>query len=167
MTTPRSPSLPAWWQDRAPRERGMLALMMLALALFIGWYAVLAPLQRLADRARDRRGNAAALLAEVRAAVTETGSGGQAGIPADPLATLLQGAAAGGVSISRQRDGDGGNVVLGIDAVQAPALFAWLDTMRREHGIAPLGLEVEERNGQLQAEVTFAPFATLLQRSKR
>ena len=45
---------------------------------------------------------------------------------------------------------------MGIDAVPATALFAWLDTLRRRHGIAPVRLRVDKDRGRLRAELAFA-----------
>lgn len=153
-----STSLREWWQARAPRERRMLAVMFLALAAFIGWFAVLAPLGRLADDAASRRGAAVALLAEVHAARAElaafagTRPGYDAEAPLEPLLARTAGAA--GVALSRQRR-DGDRLTLGIDAVPAPALLGWLDTLSRQHGLAPAAMEVGKRNGQLHAELVF------------
>lgn len=147
-----------WWRARAPRERLMLWVMLLAMAGFVGWFAVLAPLSRFAAGAADRRVAATALLAEVRAAraglaaFTETRPLHDPGAPLEALLAHTAGAA--GVALSNQSR-DGNRLTIGIDAVAAPALVAWLDTLARQHGVAPIAMEVGERNGSLHAELVF------------
>src|SRR5690606_21153038 len=66
---------------------------------------------------------------------------------------LPRSATAAGVALSRQQERDG-LFIAGIDAVQAPALLAWLDALARR-GVAPVALDVGERDGHLYAEVAF------------
>lgn len=147
------------WHARQPRERVMLAAMAVAIAAFLYWYGGVVPLRQLAGSAQahyDReasslvavRGNLAAIRA-ARESVPEPPAGD--GYPAAILAT----GHAAGVSVSRQRvHGDGG-LAVGIDAVDAPTLFAWLDVLRVTHGIAPDTLDAGRRDGRLHAEVSF------------
>lgn len=147
-----------WWRARAPRERLLLLVMFVGLAAFIGWFAVLVPLARLADAATDRRTGAAALLMEVRAARDELQSFAASrpqqefGAPVGPLLARTAGAA--GVPLSNQRQ-EGDRLTVGIDAVGAPDLLRWLDTLSRDHGIAPVAMDVGERNGHLHAQLVF------------
>lgn len=148
------------WQAREPRERRMLAVMFAALGAFGCWYAVIAPLQRAEAAAQARYQRAAADLVEVQSTVRDI-QALEAGRPAatnDTWAdTVLETAAAAQVPISRQRTGDQGALTVGIDAVGAPALFAWFDVLRQQHGITPHALDVGERNGQLRVEMSFQP----------
>lgn len=150
-----------WWDARAPRERLMLAAMLLAVLAFALWLGAWRPLRAAADAARDHRMRAAAVLAEVRAgvaAIADLQAQGPAPLATDALAgAVLRTAAAERVPISRQRTDDAGVLTVGIDAVQATALFGWLDALKRQHGLAPIQLEVEERNGQLVAQAHFRP----------
>ncbi|MCE7033199.1 type II secretion system protein M [Lysobacter sp. GX 14042] len=147
-----------WWRARAPRERLMLSVMFLAVSAFVGWFAVLAPLGRLADDAAGRHAAATALLAEVRAARAELAAFAAArpqhdpGTPFDALLARTAGGA--GVAVSSQRR-DGDRLTVGIDAVAAPVLIGWLDALSRQYGVAPTAMEVGERNGSLHAELAF------------
>ncbi len=153
-------TLADWWNARAPRERVMLLTMLAALAAFVLWLAVWRPLHAAADAARAHRLQATATLAEVRAQVAAIARlRAQRPPPSDSSAlakTVLQAAAAERVPVSRQRTDPAGAFIVGIDAVAAPALFAWLDALGRQHGVAPAKLEIRERGGQLAVEAGFA-----------
>lgn len=152
-------SLSDWWNARASRERAMLVVMLLALVTFLAWFAIMRPLGRWEAAAADDRQAATATLAGVRAARAELDAF-QAAL-AEPAsgAGALDGllprtAAAAGVPLSRQQPREG-LLTIGIDAVAAPALLAWLDTLAG-HGVAPVALEAGERDGVLHAELAFA-----------
>lgn len=146
------------WDAFAPRERAMLALMAIAVVAFVLWLAVLRPLQARADAATREHRRAAADHAEMQATVDAIRTL-QADRPASPAGdaftrAVLDTATAVQVPVTRQRQ-DAGLFVVGIDAVAAPALFSWLDGLRKRHGIAPASLDIGKRNGALQVEVTF------------
>ena len=155
-----SESLGRWWSARNARERAMLALMLLAIGAFALWLGAWRPLDAAARSARQHRLQATTDLAEVRAlaaAVAERQEQRPPPLTGEALAgAIARSAAAGGVAISRQRTADDGRLVVGIDAVEAPALFAWLDLLARQHGLAPVSLKVEERDGSLAVEAGFA-----------
>jgi general secretion pathway protein M len=159
-------TITGWCGARAPRERIMLAAMLLAVLAFVLWLGAWRPLQAAADAAREHRMRATAALAEVRAgvaAIADLQARQPAPLTTDALANaVLRTAAAERVPISRQRTDEAGVFTVGIDAVQATILFGWLDTLKRQHGLAPIRLEVEERNGQLVAEAHFQPFRQAL-----
>lgn len=150
-----------WWQAREPRERRMVAVMLAALAAFVLWYGVIAPLRQARDDARARHADAVAAVQEIERALVRIEASAARLPPApagDAFATaIVDSAGAAGVAISRQDDSGDGMLVIAIDAVAAPTLFAWIDTLRREHGIAPLALQVDKRDGRLRAELRFAP----------
>ena len=149
------------WASLAPRERTMLAVMALAIAAFVLWLGIVRPLQDFAGDATQRAQRAAGDLREVQARVRDIRAM-EANRPAPPSGerfapAIMDAAAVGQVAIARQRIGDGGVLEVGIDAVAAPALFGWLEALRTGHSITPASLEVRERNGALQAEVSFNP----------
>jgi len=156
----RFDALQSWWQLREPRERTMLLVMLAALAAFALWLGMFL-LQRAAANARAHHDRAAAVLAEVESAaqaITVLQERRPAPPAADAFAgVVLAAAATGEVSVSRRRTDDAGVLTLGIDAVTAPVLMAWLDDLHRQHGLAPQALDIHERNGRLQVEVAFAP----------
>ncbi|NZA26597.1 type II secretion system protein M [Luteimonas sp. SJ-92] len=150
-----------WWQAREPRERWMVAVMLAALAAFVLWYGAIAPLRQARDDARARHADAVAAVQEIERALARI-EASAARLPPPPAddafaTAIVDSAGAAGVAISRQDDGGDGVLVIAIDAVAAPALFGWIDTLRREHGIAPLALQVDKRDGRLRAELRFAP----------
>lgn len=147
-----------WWQTRAPRERLMLGMMAAAIAAFAVWLGVLRPLQAWTDATRERHARAAADLDNVEAAVGDIHAveNERRAPPAGDefRRAILDAAAAARVPVARQRT-DGPTLVVGIDAVTAPALFSWLDRLRTAHGLAPASLEIDKRNGALRVEVAF------------
>jgi general secretion pathway protein M len=151
-----------WWQTRAPRERLMLGVMAAAIAAFALWLGVLRPLQAWTDAARERHARAAVDLDHVEAAVRDIHAA-EKERPAQPAGdefrrAILDAAASVQVPVARQRT-DGAALVVGIDAVTAPALFSWLDHLRAAHGLAPASLEIDKRNGALRVEAAFRPTA--------
>lgn len=153
--------LTGWWQAREPRERWMVAVMLAAVAVFVSWYGIIAPLRQARDDARARHAAAVAAAREVEQALAHV-EASAARLPPAPAGdafatTVVDSAGAAGVAVSRQDEGSDGVLVIAIDAVDAPTLFGWIDALRREHGIAPLALQVDKRGGRLRAELRFAP----------
>lgn len=148
-----------WWRTRDTRERAMLAVMFAMLGGFVVWYGVIAPLRHLRDNAQARYDRAAAQLTVAEAAAHEIASllRRQPARPAGEALTrlVLDSATAAGVPVSRQRADPQGALEIGIDAVTATVLFAWLDTLRREHGLAPHTVGITEANGRLRVELSF------------
>lgn len=150
----------AWWRSRNARERLMLAIMLAALAAFALWFGVLWPARKLRDSAQDRYDRAASQLREAQASANRIAALEQS-VPARSQAepasrTLLDSAAGAGIGISRQRQDGNDRFVVEIDAVAPQALFAWLDTLRREHGLAPQVLKVERVGAGVRAELAFS-----------
>lgn len=150
-----------WWHARAPRERWMLATMCAAIAAFVTWYGLLAPLQSARDRAAVRHASAIQAVAEVErslALVSAAMEDRPAAPPAERFRTsIVDSAGAAGIGLDREEPSADGGLAVGIDAVSANALFAWLDTLRLEHGIAPVAVDVERRDGRLRARLHFGP----------
>lgn len=156
-----------WWLAREPRERLMLVVMGIAVAAFVLWLGLLRPLQAWAEEARARHDRAAAGLAWVQSAVRELEARGigQPAPQADQADNgfkdiILATAASARVEVTRQRTDEAGGLSIGIDAVGAPELFAWLDRLYADHGIAPVSMQVDKRNGALRVEVAFAARGT-------
>lgn len=150
-----------WWQAREPRERRMLAAMGLCVAAFALWYGLLAPLLAARARAESDYLAASRTLAEVRGALDDIAAV-RAQRPAPPSPDqyrdiIARSAGAAGLSIDRHgTDADGG-IEAGLDAARAEALFSWLDTLRLDHGIAPVAVRIERRNGFVHATLRFPP----------
>lgn len=153
--------LAGWWQDRAPRERWMLSIMCAAIAAFVAWYAVLAPLQAMRQRAADRHAAAVMDAAEIERgleAIAASEASGAARVPAAALHQLVtDSAGAAGINFDRREVAADGGLDVTIDAVSSGTLFNWLDGLRPEHAVAPMAVDVERREGRLRARLRFAP----------
>ncbi len=151
----------AWWYARAPRERWMLTGMCAAIAAFVAWYGLLGPLQGVRQAAADRHADALMDAAEIEHALAAIAASGRpAGdtLSADALQRLVtDSAGAAGISFDRRGETANGGLEVGVDAVAAGTLFNWLDGLRLEHGVAPVAVDVERREGRLRAELRFAP----------
>lgn len=150
-----------WWQSRQPREQLMLAVMSVAIGIFLLWSGAIVPLRHAHDAAMVHYDRAVTDLRETEHAVAMIAAL-QAQRPAPPASdafasTIVEAATATQVPITRQRTDDAGVFTLGIDAVDTPALLAWLEGLHRQHGIAPSTLDISERNGRLQVQASFSP----------
>lgn len=153
--------LAGWWHARAPRERWMLAVMCAAIAAFVAWYALLAPLQALRQRAADRHAAAVMDMAEIERgleAIAAAEANGAARVPPAALHQLVtDSAGAAGINFDRREVAADGGLEITVDAVAAATLFNWLDGLRLEHAVAPMAVDVERREGRLRAQLRFAP----------
>jgi len=141
-----------WWLGRTPRERWMLRGLVVALAVFIGWYGVASPAIAVRKAAADHRAEAARTLARIEAAK-------QTSDPAAPdnLVTLVAGSAsASGLVIDRHREDASGAVTVWLDEVEPRRLMGWILKLRRDHGVGVRALAVSRGDAGLRAEVTLA-----------
>lgn len=154
-------NLPDWWRARDRREQTMLGVMSAMLAAFVLWYGIVNPLLRAMAAARTHYDDAAtdfaAVEADVRTITTLGNKQPMSTLAGEVLArAVLDGALVANVPISRQRVDAQGVLTIGIDAVQATALFGWIESLRREHRIAPQAMTVTKANGNLRVDVSFA-----------
>lgn len=150
-----------YWGRFNRRERIMVAAMVVAVALFVLAYGVVLPLHGAREAARERHARAATELLEVEAAARTLEAARRrhpdALIGDAFVAAVLDTAGVAGVSVSRRDIAPDGAVAIGIDAVGAPSLLAWLDALRNRHGIAPQQLRIDKRDGRLRVDAIFAP----------
>ncbi|MCD9046057.1 type II secretion system protein GspM [Luteimonas sp. MHLX1A] len=148
-----------WWNARAPRERWMLAAMAASIAVFLAWFAVLTPLESALERGGARLAAATRSAAEVEAALASLPPEGvQSGLtPAAHFALITDTAAVAGVGVEHQSPDSGGGLEIDFDASDTGTLFAWLDTLRLEHRVAPLAVRIERRDGRLRGSLRFPP----------
>lgn len=146
-----------WWRARDARERRMLLAMGVALAAFAWWYGLLVPLRHLREHTRTRYDHAAAEWLAVRdaAAAIRDLSAGRPRDGATLAADVLAAAKTAGVAVSRQRPQAQARLAVGIDAVDAPQLLAWLDVLQRERRVGVERIRIEKRDGRLQADIVF------------
>lgn len=151
-----------WWLAREPREKTMLTVMLVAMAAFVWWYGLLAPLRDLREQSRLRYDHSAAEWMAVSAAAAVFREQAATG-PRDDAAlaaTVLDAAQDAGIAVSRQRTVAPGTFAAGVDAVDAPQLLGWLERSHREHHLLVLQALIGKRDGRLQAEITFTSGAT-------
>lgn len=136
----------------------MVAVMLAAVAAFAWWYGLVAPLRGVRDDRIARYDRAVADLQALSAGVATVHGqrpGGRAIAAAVDADALVADAAAAGVVVARRRTTADGALELGIDAVDAPVLFAWLDVAARDPGVAPSRLLVEATGAAVRAELVF------------
>lgn len=149
-----------WWRRRAPRERAMLVLMVAAIAAFVAWYGVLVPLRQAHDDARARHLRAAAELARVQVQLAQLAELEQR-FPARPgdreaLEKAVRASAAqAGFPIGQARDDGDGSFGVRSEAATPAQLFAWLDALREQHGLAPAALSVARNQDRLRVQASF------------
>lgn len=156
----RLPALQAWWRQREPRERWMLGVMAAAVAAFVLWYGVLLPLRATRDaaQARHERATLALLQADLQLAQLRTLDQRDVPVPADAAAlkaAVLDTARTAGLSVSRERDDGATGFGIEADAATPQQLFAWLDALRLQHGLAPSMLSAAKSEGRLRVQAGF------------
>ena len=137
----------AWWALRSPRERGLLAVMLVLIGLVLAWVAVIQPLADALDAAKARHGAAVAALAEARARTRPVSTSAAAG-PADAIAA--QTASAAGFTGARIGSQGPARASVAIDAARPQALFGWIAEMERR------GLVVERLSARANADQTLS-----------
>lgn len=146
-------ALRTWWQARAPRERIMLATMLVAVAAFVAWYALWVPLRHWKIGAQARYDQAADALLTARASQRAST------VATVPLDRILRSAREANIVITHHRLRPTGALDLQIDAVASASLFAWLEQLGRRENLAPTQLEISRRDGQLQVRCTMTGVA--------
>lgn len=151
MTHTITETLLARWRERSGRERLMLVIMGVAVAAFLLWFAVAAPLISWRRAAIERYAEAASAATIVRPAV---GPGSQLSETEATLDDALTLAADAGLS-ARLIEGDGQGTGVEIDSATANALFSWLAAME-DSGSSIQHLSVlENADATLQATVVW------------
>ena len=147
------------WHKCDRRERVLLAVMTVMIAAFVFWYGLYVPLRHVRDAAQAQRLLAAAGLDAAHAQAATL----QALPPATPASTdpaalrkaVLDSARQAGFGITRQRDNDQGDLEIEADAAAPGQLFAWLDQLRAQHGLAPDTLSAARSGRQLRVQAAF------------
>ncbi|MCD7098951.1 type II secretion system protein GspM [Stenotrophomonas sp. MMGLT7] len=150
-----------WWQRREPRERLMLGAMCAAIAAFVLWYALFVPLRMARDsaQARHERATLALLQTELELAQLRQLQQRRPPQPADAAAlkrAVLDSAGKAALAVSRERDSDPAGFGIEADAASPRQLFAWLDALRNDHGLAPSSLSAARSEGGLRVQAGFA-----------
>lgn len=148
-----------WWSTRSPRERIMLLVMAVLLAVTLGWLLLVRPLgDALADaharhdRAVVARGEAVAQ-ADAIAMLQRTAP---AALPAPINVWIGQKATEAGFTVARIDPVSATQATVVINAVRPQAFFGWLGDLERGGGLIVEGLSATTNNdATLSVEVTF------------
>lgn len=149
----------AWWDERSPRERVLIAVMAGGLLLFALWLAVAAPLLAAGRAAEARHARAVATRTGVDRALAELARLRPPPQPASASralqAVVSETAVAGGVEIARIEPDPAGGLRVAVASAAPAALFPWLALLQREHGVALEHLSVmKNETGGLALDAT-------------
>ncbi|WP_022963364.1 type II secretion system protein GspM [Halopseudomonas pelagia] len=155
----------AWWAGLAPRERVILIVGMLVLALLLIWLAIIEPL---ANRRASLHSEVATLSADHdwmqqvatevrRRAAAQSGSGARAPAGNGSVLTLVEVSAnASGMRTSMERiQPEGQGARIWFDSVSFDALMRWLAELEKRQGlqISQLAVDAGSEPGQVSARV--------------
>lgn len=139
--------LRAAWDARSHREQIMLAIMALAILLFVGWYAVLVPLNGAVDASETRLTKAGEQFAQLDAAAR---SGGLPVTSGQPLQAVVDAsAAAAGLTIERRREEADGRLTVWLAGADPGLMMGWLTSLARAQGIAVSEMTASRTDGGL------------------
>lgn len=149
-------SLTSAWQARTPRERQMLALMFVALAVFLYWFALAAPLRAWANAAETRHASAVAEQAVALQVVDALASlpPASAQAPRPRAEALAESARALGLTVREARDETDGQAHLILGPAAPDLLFAWIEQQRLA-GAGPRGVALSAGDAGVEAELRF------------
>ncbi len=143
-----------WWTMRSVRERQLLFLLAILVLGFVAWYGIASPLSLAAERSEMHRNRAAALLGEVeisRAAI----AGMSVPIDASLDDVLTLSATEAGFALEKHSENASETTIQG-HASNPAVLFAWIEMLRKNHGLTVANLTVErESDGALRVEAVF------------
>ena len=152
-----------WWRDLSLRERLLVAgAAILAAVLIIVQFAILPQRQEIADH-KERYETTVRDAAFVSSTLANL-----APPPNTPDVTVVKGAeavsailtesaSANGIAIARLSRGRGETVGVVLEDVGAQLMFAWLATLRREHGLGVIraSVSLNDATGTLRASLEF------------
>ncbi len=146
----------AQWQVMAPRERWTAQLGLAALALFIGWWLLLAPALRTLNQAPAKRTQLEAQLQEMQALALEARE--LRALPPVPAAQAL-------AALQAASDHLGGNArlsitgeraTLSLNGVTPEALQAWMAEVRSAARARPVEAQLQRSNKGFTGSIVLA-----------
>ena len=144
-----------WWHHRSARERGLLLLLSTVVAGLAFWYGVASPLTQAAAASDMHRSRAAALLREVEG--SRSLIAGMIVPTTETLEDVLKlSAAEAGFALETQSEANEGQTTVRGHASEPAALFAWIEMLRKNHGLTISNLTAERENdGTVRVEAMF------------
>lgn len=148
-----------WWEGRTLREQRMLVVMAMLVAAVFVWLAIVRPMLGWREQAAADRAGAETERAWVQTGLRLTAPPGAGRTVIDlegfePLVTRT--AAAAGLNVTTGMDASG-RLAFRIPDASSAALFGWMSTLERDHGIAVVSLGVvENTDATLQVEGALA-----------
>ncbi|MBX3561410.1 MAG: type II secretion system protein M [Sphingomonas sp.] len=147
-----------WWAGRTARERWLLLVMFVLLALVIGWLGIVRPLGNAQTDARLRLETAATALAEARArSATAVDTPRPAATAQPPIDALLARTASDAGFANARIDAQGPlRASVTIEAGRPQALFGWIGALEGQ-GVTVEGLRARPNQDRtIQLEANFA-----------
>lgn len=146
-----------WWSERSLREQRLLLVMFALIGLVAFWLLAVQPLSDRLEEAQRRHGEAVTALAQARgrAALRQgraVGPAAAAPLPIDGLVSRTS--AEAGFANARIAGQGPTRATFALDAVRAPAFFAWI------RGLEQRGLIVESLRARANSDRTLAVEAT-------
>ncbi|RRT96820.1 type II secretion system protein GspM [Stenotrophomonas sp. 278] len=161
VAPPSESRLRTWWSQRDRREQQLLAVMTVMVAAFALWFGLYRPLDRMSNLAAGQRTQAAAQLYATRTAATSLRDlrerHARPGTVDELRALVLESAVSSGLTLSREHHDPQSGVDIEVESAQPAQLFAWLDTLRYSHGLAPDELSVVRNNTGVRVQARFLP----------
>jgi len=154
----------AWWNDREPRERLLLAIAGGLLAFAIVLQFVLMPAVRSKTAQKARSVTAAQTLDLVvadAAARDERVAGGDMVASLDDLrAGIVDLANRRGLSVSRVQGGEAGSVTIAMDSASPELIMAWIADIEATYRARPSRVSLSNDGaGGVRSSVSFDPAA--------
>lgn len=152
-----------WWSGRSERERILLGIMGVLVALMLFWLLVIRPIdaarasaQQRLDLATEAAGRVAAVADNVRQARRLTPVALSTTLP-EAVGRAAEGA---GFTLARLDPQGSDRVMIGISTARSPALFGWLAALQRQ------GVIVERMTLRTNSDATLAVEGTLRVRAR-
>jgi general secretion pathway protein M len=133
-----------WWESLAERERRLLSVGVLVLALLLAYLFVVEPLQNELKTATAEREAKTALFHKLQGAAAEADAlrarqvvAGSLPDGADARSLVQQSAEAAGLKEQMRNvgSGDAGTVKLGLEQARFDTALLWLVTLRQQYGL--------------------------------
>lgn len=151
--TPWRDKAVAWYGDRSPRERWLIAGLGLVALAYVVIQLIWLPMAE--ARAEARRDIALYERLQMRLAASDTLATPPAGRSTSPAAAVTASAEARGLSI-RRLEPEGTRLRIDLQDVAYDSLILWIDDLADTHGLGVVSAEIERRPapGMVAAQLT-------------